>query len=116
MKPHCLVTTVFVVIVGSTVLGQDSGEIDRFVKQLGSAKFKEREAASKELETIGERALEALRRAAAEDADLEVRSRARGIIQSIQRRLDHTDVAGVPPPRDAIVLLGRKGLDGWIHR
>jgi len=93
----------------------DDKNIERLVKQLGSDRFRRREEATKRLTEIGEPALEALRRAA-EDADPEVRSRARDIVQSIHRRLDHTDVPGVPPPRDAVVLLDGKGLGGWVHR
>jgi len=49
----------------------DDKDIERLVKQLGSAKFKVREAATKRLMEIGEPARAALGKAAASSADLE---------------------------------------------
>src|SRR5205814_6087496 len=59
----------------------DDAEIARVVKQLGDDDFDMREAASKELEAIGEPARPALLEAAASSADLEIRQRASGLIQ-----------------------------------
>ena len=61
-------------------------ETDRIVlliKQLGNNAFAKRDAATKELETIGEKALPALRNAAAAKGDLEIRRRAQQLIQKI---------------------------------
>ena len=91
-------------------------EISRLITQLGSDKFKEREAATKRLREIGEPALAALRKAAAHSADDEVRRRASEVVRVVQKRLDHTDCAGVVPPKGAVVLLDGKGLDGWVQR
>jgi RNA polymerase sigma factor (sigma-70 family) len=62
-------------------------EINRLIRQLGSDRFAEREAASMRLEAIGEPALGALRRAAADSTDAEVRRRAQEALRVIQRRL-----------------------------
>ncbi len=64
----------------------DDKEIERLVKQLGSDKFKEREAATTHLKEIGEPALADLRKALASD-DLEVRLRASRLIEAIAARL-----------------------------
>jgi uncharacterized protein (TIGR03067 family) len=62
---------------------------DRLIRQLGSRKFREREAASKALAKIGEPALDALRKAASDNADAEVRRRAAQLVngQDLRRRL-----------------------------
>jgi uncharacterized protein (TIGR03067 family) len=59
------------------------GEIRRLIERLGSRKFKEREAASRALEKIGEKALPALRNAAREHRDAEVRRRAQAAVRSL---------------------------------
>src|SRR5262245_32024386 len=60
----------------------DAARIARLVRQLGSDDFDEREAATKELEAIGEPALAPLRKAAAE-GDAEVRARAAALLRKI---------------------------------
>ena len=59
----------------------------RLIKQLGDGAFAKREAASKELEAIGEPALSALREAAASNNDIEIRRRADKIAKDIAARL-----------------------------
>src|SRR5262249_27588708 len=87
----CVVALALVAGVGS--LRGDSGEaaksdrVAALIKQLGDDAFAKREAASKELEDIGEPALVALRRAAASSEDLEIRRRAESIIQTIATRV-----------------------------
>lgn len=66
---------------------------DDLVEQLGSASFEQREQAEHRLQQIGAEALDALRRAA-DDADLEIRYRARRLIGRIEheqqwRLLEH---------------------------
>jgi uncharacterized protein (TIGR03067 family) len=62
--------------------------IARAIEQLGDESFKQREAASKELQAIGEPALSALREAAASNLDPEIRSRAAQLVTDIlERRL-----------------------------
>src|SRR5436190_2053031 len=63
----------------------DAGKIDRLVRQLGSDNFREREAASKRLEEIGEPALGALRKAA-HSRDAEIRHRAAAVIEAVASR------------------------------
>ena len=65
---------------------QTRAEIERLIKQLGSDEFSEREAATKALEAIDEPALGALRKAATEGADPEVRRRAERIVAAMDAR------------------------------
>src|SRR5262249_11382290 len=58
----------------------DVAEIDRLISQLGSQRFGEREAATKRLEVIGQRAAPALARAAITVRDPEVRRRLESIV------------------------------------
>jgi uncharacterized protein (TIGR03067 family) len=67
--------------------GADAERVAKLIKQLGDAAFAKREAASKELEAIGEPALAALRKAAASDSDAEIRRRAEQVIQAIAGRV-----------------------------
>src|SRR5262249_35590345 len=60
--------------------------VDRLIRQLGSSKFDEREAAAKALEAVGEEALEPLRKAANRSEDAEVRRRASELATLIQRQ------------------------------
>lgn len=64
----------------------DATEVERLIKQLGSDEFKEREAATKRLQEIGESALDALYKAEA-SADAEVRGRAAKIAAAIQGKI-----------------------------
>src|SRR6266513_1438016 len=65
----------------------DAAQIERLIQELGSLKFAERQAAAKALEDIGEPAVEALRRAAANSEDAEVRRRAKQLIKAIEDRI-----------------------------
>jgi hypothetical protein len=60
---------------------------ERLVKQLGSRKYAERAAATRQLEALGEPALPALRRAAA-TADLETRRRAEVLVVRVEQRAE----------------------------
>jgi hypothetical protein len=59
----------------------------RLVRQLGSRKYSEREAAARQLEALGEPALPALRRVVS-SGDLEVRRRAESLIARIEQRAE----------------------------
>jgi hypothetical protein len=61
--------------------------IPGLVQQLRSKRFREREAATKALERVGEPALEQLRKAAKDDADAEVRRRAGALVERLEYRL-----------------------------
>jgi HEAT repeat protein len=78
----------FWLLAGLAILmaDQDADKIDRLIKQLGSAKFSEREAASQQLEEIGAAALPALRKALT-SRDAETRRRATNLIPLICSRM-----------------------------
>jgi uncharacterized protein (TIGR03067 family) len=57
----------------------------RLIKQLGSDSYEEREAATRALEAMGERALAALRVANQNSGDAEVKLRANRLIKAIER-------------------------------
>jgi hypothetical protein len=61
--------------------------VNRLIQQLGHPEFAKREAASKELDAIGEPAFDALRKAATSDRDAEIRRRADVIVQAIAGRI-----------------------------
>jgi hypothetical protein len=65
-----------------------SAEVVGLIQQLGSKDFKQRQAASKTLEAISYPALEALRKAAAQDKDAECRRRSAALAQRIENHLD----------------------------
>jgi hypothetical protein len=67
--------------------------VARLIKQLGDDAFDTREAASKALEAIGEPALDALRKAAATNEDLEIRRRAEGVIRTLASRALQKELA-----------------------
>ena len=95
-------TRVFVGIVlltGAVASHADRGKeattqrIARLIRQLGDDEFKKREAASQELKAIGAPALAALRQAAASDADPEIRTRARQIVEAFDARARQLELA-----------------------
>jgi hypothetical protein len=59
-----LLSTAVLTTTLAQVAAEDTSEIERLIKQLGSDDFTEREAASKRLESIGEPAWLAVRKAA----------------------------------------------------
>lgn len=90
MRSHISIALI-VLAAASGVPGQSDHEtvthrIDRLVRQLGDDRFARREAATKELEAIGEPALGALRKAASHD-DAEIRWRAKKVVDSITSRV-----------------------------
>jgi hypothetical protein len=72
----------------------DNQRVARLIRQLGDDEFAKREAASKELETIGAPAMGALRKAAASGDDLEIRRRSKQLVQAIAGRLRKTSISG----------------------
>jgi HEAT repeats len=66
---------------------QEPGRVPELLRQLGSTRFAERQAAAEALDKIGEPALAALRKMADTAPDLEVRRRAEQVIDRIETRL-----------------------------
>jgi hypothetical protein len=90
---------------GDAKSAQDE-RIGKLIVQLGSERFDERTTATRALERIGCPALKALRRAAANDSDAEVRRRAARLVSRIENSLDQLladyRFFGLPlPPKDA---------------
>ena len=83
-----LFPAVILLLLGAIPVARaDDKDIDRLVKQLGSGKFKEREAASIALLKVGKPAVKALQTAAKDSGDAEIRSRAATLILDIRDAL-----------------------------
>jgi len=86
--PRCFALLLLILpFVPVFAVDSDDQEIQRLVKQLGSAKFKEREAATKRLNEVGEPVRAVLQEAAASDADHEMQRRASGLLQTLNAKL-----------------------------
>jgi hypothetical protein len=94
----------------------DGDRIARLISRLASPKFGERRRACRELDAIGEPALDALRKARG-DADLETCRLAKELVARIERRLDAAAVLAPTrvrlvckdmPVRDAVAELAKK--------
>jgi len=96
MRTYVVVGAIVGVILGlwsGALQGDPSKEseperIARLIKQLGEDAFAKREAASKELEAIGEPAVAALRKAAGSSDDVEIRRRAESVIAGLRLRAE----------------------------
>src|SRR4051812_37395494 len=73
-------------------------EANSAATQLGSDLFSERDAAARALERMGSAALPALR-AACKSSDLEVRRRAEGLVERIERAAESARLLAVTPIR-----------------
>ena len=69
--------------------GAAAGRVDDLIRQLDHAEFASRQTAAKELEAIGEPALESLRKAVKSSASVETRRRAEQLVQAIEPRPVH---------------------------
>ncbi len=76
--------------IGRAEAAPDNTRIERLIKQLSSDEFEEREAATNALRKIGKPALNALREAARQNADAEVRIRVAALILAIRDSLTHS--------------------------
>src|SRR5262245_46951460 len=81
MRTFLLLGAVLAFVPGTRLVADDPSDkgaarIEALIKQLSDDSFVKREAASKALEKIGKPALAALRKAAEDSNDLEVRDRA----------------------------------------
>src|SRR5262249_22142197 len=65
----------------------DAKKIAKLIEKLGSGDYEDRDAATKELEKIGEPALDALRKAA-DSKDAEVRKRAGALVSKLDKKLE----------------------------
>jgi hypothetical protein len=82
----CCTATSPLIVLAPAWASEPGAEIRRLVKQLGSDRFREREAATKRLMELGEAALDPLQPAMTSD-DPEVRRRAGDIIAAIDHQL-----------------------------
>jgi WD40 repeat protein len=83
---------------------QEAGEVAKLIDQLGSDDAAARKEAMKRLEEVGEPALEALRKAARDHADADVRLRAQLVVGAIE----------VGPFAELKVIGGQAGY--WLNR
>src|SRR5262245_50869429 len=67
----------------------DPPEIERLIEQLGSSRFSQRRAAGRAILQIGQGTMQALRRAASNNKDAEIRSQATALIHELENRLDN---------------------------
>ena len=87
---HWFTLAAWLLLLASAVaVDPDDRKTERLIRQLSSHKFKEREEATKELNRIGKPCLRALRQAATDSIDPEVRSRATALIHAIEDSLVH---------------------------
>jgi hypothetical protein len=87
MRIILLIAAVIVAGLSTAVAEEAGGErAERLIARLGSGAFRDREAASRELDALGSAALEPLRRAAV-SADPETRRRAGDLVRRIDERL-----------------------------
>ncbi len=87
-------------------IAQDSKDVEKWIKELGSESFEAREKATVELKKIGAPALEALKKAAAESPDAEVRQRAADLIKGMEQpKPAKPAVPGKPGGRAASVQI-----------
>src|SRR5690349_25072559 len=88
MKGAVAMRTLVVIAVlasAASLFAQDEKRIQDAIKGLGAESFEEREKATADLKKIGAPALEALKKAAADSDDPEVRVRAKRLVDSIQK-------------------------------
>lgn len=98
--------------------------VAQLIKRLGSNQFRERAAATRALDSLGEAALDALKQAACSD-DLETRQRATELIQAIEFRLATArilaatpvefDYQNTPLPEAVADLAKRTGFPVVLH-
>jgi hypothetical protein len=118
MRAFVLAAAAVVAAVVASVTAGDAGSdrVQRLVDRLGSGGFRDRESATRELDNVGEPALDALRKAAA-STDPETRRRAADLVERINGRLSVARVLAPTsvqfdykdkPLADAVADLGRQ--------
>jgi uncharacterized protein (TIGR03067 family) len=88
------------VLLAAGLVPAPGGDAGRLIGQLGSPDFAEREAATRRLEEAGEGVLAALRKAAGDSDDAEIRRRARRLVERIGNR-DYQRLQGTWEPVSA---------------
>jgi hypothetical protein len=81
----------------AALFAQDEKQVQDAIKGLGSESFEEREKATSDLRKIGAPALAALKKAAADSDDPEVRARAKRLLEEIERAGKRDPVPGRRP-------------------
>src|SRR5690242_7017393 len=99
---------------------QPQVEIDRLISQLASDLFGDREAASRRRQKIGPPAVDALRAAASDNKDAEVRRRAANVLAVIedspeQLLIDYRALGLPMPPQDAKLVRYEAGGGGLVN-
>ncbi len=84
-----------IVWLSTSLTDAEESRFAPLIERLGHEEFAHREAATEELQTIGEPALSELRRAAAEHADLETRLRAKQLVVAILLALRTSKTTGM---------------------
>ena len=87
----CLGTATLAVAAESSRPASNADPIEKLITQLGSARFKEREAAAQALDAAGPAALRALERAARGN-DPEICRRAESLVHDIEKRLESAEL------------------------
>jgi hypothetical protein len=87
MRAFVLVSAVVGAASGQLRGDTDADRIAQLIQQLGDNKFARRQAASRDLEALGQRTLPALRKAAAASKDAEIRRRAWLLVHTIHQRV-----------------------------
>lgn len=91
LLPACLLGLGLAALAAAPTPAADAAEIRKFIDQLGSGSFDEREKATAALDAVGEPALAGLRKAMESD-DAEVRRRAEELVQKIEKRVESSRV------------------------
>jgi hypothetical protein len=111
MHRQLLGLSAFVLVSVGYAAEPDAARIERLIKQLGSEKFSERDAASKALEDIGKAALPALEKTS-NNGDLELRLRAKAISEAVVQRLRRGLPADIRRLGGKVEVIGIEGLRG----
>lgn len=96
------------------LFAQDEKQIQDAIRGLGAESFEEREKATVDLKKIGPPALEALKKAADQSDDPEVRIRAKRLIEAITKPAPRKAVPGKKPGPGSIVSI-RQTKEGTVY-
>jgi hypothetical protein len=107
---HCFVAGCLALAAGLPLGAAElpAGRVEQLIRELGSARFRQREAAARELKRVGQSALPALRHAATAAADAEVRRRAVGLLEVLDRKRTADEIAAIKNSKLRPAQKGRK--------